>query len=84
MNQCWNIVNLALRNKLQLNVNHNSYIFIQENACENVILEKTAICLRLNVLDIHTLGVGGIHSSKGLVLVSLYSYIFESEFQQHI
>ena len=34
LNQCWNIVNWTLRNKLQLNWNPN--IFVQENAFENV------------------------------------------------
>ena len=32
LNQCWNIVNLNLRNKIQWNLKRNSYIFIQENA----------------------------------------------------
>ena len=36
LNQCWNIVNWTLRNKLQWNINQNSYIFIQGNASENV------------------------------------------------
>ena len=36
LNQCSNIVNLTPRNKLQWNFNRNSYIFIQENAFENV------------------------------------------------
>ena len=35
LNQCWNIFNCTLRNKLQWNFNLNSYIFIQENALEN-------------------------------------------------
>ena len=37
LDQCWNIVNLTLRNKLQWNFKQNSYIFIQENAFENVV-----------------------------------------------
>ena len=45
-NQCWNIVNLNLRNKFQWNLKRNSYIFIQENAFENVICEMAAILLR--------------------------------------
>ena len=36
LNKCWNIVNWTLRNKLQLNSNQTSYIFIQENSFENV------------------------------------------------
>ena len=42
-NQCWNSVNWALRNKLQWNVNRNSYIFIQENPFENVVWKMAAI-----------------------------------------
>ena len=37
LNQCWNIVNWTLTNKLQWNVNRNSYIFIQENVSKNVV-----------------------------------------------
>ena len=44
--QCWNIVNWNLRNKLQWNLNPNSNIFIQENAFESVVCEKTAIFSR--------------------------------------
>ena len=29
LDQCWNIVNWTLRNKIQWSINHNSYIFIQ-------------------------------------------------------
>ena len=50
LNQCWNIVNWTLRNKLQLDFDQNSYIFIQENAFENVVCETAAILLGLNVL----------------------------------
>ena len=39
----WNIVNLTLRNKLQLNSNPNSYIFIQENTFQYVVCEMLAI-----------------------------------------
>ena len=38
-NQCWNIVNRTLGNKLQWNLNRNSNIFIEENTFENVICE---------------------------------------------
>ena len=43
LNQCWNIVNWTLRNKLQWNLNRNSNIFIQENAFESVVCETVAI-----------------------------------------
>ena len=43
LNQCWNIVNWTPRNKLQWNINQNSYIFIQENPFANVIWKMAAI-----------------------------------------
>ena len=43
LNQCWNIVNLTLGNKLQWNLNRNSFIFIQENAFENNVWKMSAI-----------------------------------------
>ena len=45
-NQCWNIVNLNLRNKLQWNFNRNHSIFIQENAFESVVCKMAAILSR--------------------------------------
>ena len=39
LNQCWNIANTKLMNKLQWGLKRNSYIFIQENAFENVVCE---------------------------------------------
>ena len=50
LNQCWNIVNWTLGNKLRENFNRNSNIFIQENAFENVVCEMASICLGLNEL----------------------------------
>ena len=51
--QCWNIINLNLRNKLQWNINQNSYIFIQEITFENVIQAKCQpFCLGLNEIKI--------------------------------
>ena len=44
--QCWNIVNWTHGNKLQWNLNQNLYIFIQENASENVVCEIAAILSR--------------------------------------
>ena len=50
LNQCWNIVDWTLRNKVQWNLNRNWNIFIQENAFENVVWKMSAIFLGLNVL----------------------------------
>ena len=41
---------LDIRNKLQWNLNRNSYIFIHENAFENVVCKMAAIYLGFNVL----------------------------------
>ena len=46
LNQCWNVVNWTIRNKLQWNLKRNSYIFIQENAFENVVWKMAAILSR--------------------------------------
>ena len=44
LNQCWNIVNWTLGNKLQGNINRNSYIFIHENAFGNVWKMAAILC----------------------------------------
>ena len=46
LNQCLNIVNSTLRNKLQWNFNRNSNIFIQENVLENGVCEMASILSR--------------------------------------
>ena len=46
LNQCWNIVNLCLRNKHQWNINRNKTIFICENTSENIVCQRTAILAR--------------------------------------
>ena len=46
LNQCWNIVDWTLRNKIQWNLNRNSCIFIEWNAFENVVWEMAAILSR--------------------------------------
>ena len=43
LNQCWVIVNWTLRNKLQLNIDQNTKLFIHKNASENIVCEKAAI-----------------------------------------
>ena len=40
VNQYWNIVDWTPRNKLQWNFDKNLYIFIQENAFENVVCKN--------------------------------------------
>ena len=46
LNQCWNIVNWTLRNKLQWNFNRNLNILIQGNASQNVVCKMAAILSR--------------------------------------
>ena len=43
LNQWWNIVNQTLGKKLQWNLKQNSFVFIQENALENVVWKMVAI-----------------------------------------
>ena len=43
LNQCWNIVNSNLRNKLQWKLKRKPYIFIQENAFENVVWKMAVL-----------------------------------------
>ena len=51
LNQCWDIIDWILRNKLQWNFNQNSYIFIQENAFKLSSGKCRPFCLGLNVLN---------------------------------
>ena len=52
LNQCYNIVNSTIRNKLQWNNNRNSNSFIQENAFQNVLCEMAAILSRLQYVQL--------------------------------
>ena len=46
LNHWWVVVNWTLRNKLQWNFNHNTDLFIHENASENIVCEMTTILSR--------------------------------------
>ena len=46
LNQCWNIVNWTLGNKLQWNLNQSLHIFIHEKTLENVVRKMAAILSR--------------------------------------
>ena len=50
LNQCWNIVNWTLGNRLKWNLNRNLYIFIQEIAFEMSSGKWRSLFLGLNVL----------------------------------
>ena len=43
LKQCWIIIYLTLKNKLQWNFNQNTKLFIHENASENIVCGMTAI-----------------------------------------
>ena len=69
-NQYWSIVNWTLRNKHQWNFDWNSYIFIQENACETVIWKMATIwsqprCVKLSF---HAIVHTSWHFSLGMVV----------------
>ena len=62
LNQCWDIVNCTLTNKLRWNFNRNLYIFIQENVFENVVWKMVAILSRLRCLmsNIHLMNTTAV------------------------
>ena len=60
VNQCWNMVNGTLRNKLQWNINRNSCIFIQENSLENVVCEMVSILSRPQCVNAYSLIAIGV------------------------
>ena len=51
LTQCWNSVNWTLGKWLQWNFNWNSYIFIEENALENVVCKMAAILFQLQCVN---------------------------------
>ena len=46
LNQCWRVVNLTPRNIFRRKLNQNSNIFIQENASESDVCQKSVILSR--------------------------------------
>ena len=52
LNQCWDIVNWTLKNKLQWNLNQNTKLFIRENALENVIWKMAAMLSQPQCVDV--------------------------------
>ena len=57
LNQCWNTVNWTLGNKQQWNLHQNSYLFIQENAFENVVWKMAAILSRPQCVKMSLVGI---------------------------
>ena len=52
LNLCWIIVNWTPRKKLQWNFNHNTKLFIYENASENIVCKMAAILSRRRHVNI--------------------------------
>ena len=55
LNQYWIIVNWSFRNKFQWHFNRNSYIFLHENAFENVVWKMAAILSPPQCVNMHIL-----------------------------
>ena len=81
LNQCWNIDNWTLRNKLQWNFNRNSNILIEENAIESVFCKVSAIlcrpqCVRY-VLRWHSMNAFG-------TCCLLVSHMYRIDIKKHV
>ena len=63
LNHRWNIVNWALRDNLQWNLNWNSCIFFQGNAFENVVRKMSAILSRPQWVKVNILSVHRVHDA---------------------
>ena len=66
LNQCWNIDNWTLRNKLQRKRTWNLYIFIQENAFENVVWWMPAILSRPQCVNLLRPEQNDCHFAEGI------------------
>ena len=54
LNQWWNIVKWTLRHKLHWNLNRDLYIFVQENAFENVVWKMASTLSRAQCVNFST------------------------------
>ena len=52
LNQCWNVVNRTLGNRIQWNFNQNTMIFIQENGFENAVCKMVAMLSKPQCLNV--------------------------------
>ena len=73
LNQCWNIVNLTLGNRLQWNLNRKLNFFNQENAFENVVCEIAVILSRPQCVKIRT-SWKGPHETMRKILDGQHGY----------
>ena len=65
----WNIVNWTLRNKLQWDLNQNSYILIQENAFENVFQKMLASLSRPQCVNLSSASSAHIQNSDLVITI---------------
>ena len=85
LNQCWNIVYWTPRNKLQWNVNLNSYILSQDNPFENVVWNMVAILSRPQCVNcsVYTTYLHLLHSDSVIAeqkQTRMYKFLFLSNF----
>ena len=67
-NQCCNKIKSKLRNKFQWNLKQNPYIFIQENAFNNVVCEMATILSRPQCVKC----MDGSSRSKVMIFLAIY------------
>ena len=72
LNQCWNIVNWTLGNKLQWNFNRNYSSFIQENVFESAVCDTAAILSRPQCVNQYSACCFHIQCSA-IIMRSLFS-----------
>ena len=79
MNRCWNIVNSNHRNKFLWNLKHNSNIFAQEKAFENVAREMVAILSQPQRVNKCLFKPASYHNSKWIPSnIFFYHYICQN------
>ena len=91
LNQCWNILNWTLRNKLRWNFNSNSYIFIQENVSELSPGKLPPFCLGLNMIisigllfSIRTSQINSYCCSLSCCQICSYNICIFHDFSSHV
>ena len=87
LNQCWNIDNWTIGNKLQWNLNRNSYILIKQNAFKDVIRKMVTIlsqpqCVKggiyhiIMVHNIHWYSLTHVRCGKFKMLMQQGKYLY--------
>ena len=71
--QCWNIFNWTLGNKLQWNRHRNLYIFIKENACENVVWIMVTIWFLPRPQCLNTFFIVVLYTISCYIVTTIYT-----------